>query len=292
MDVIVTIDKEGNMNSTPFYVSFVPYMAFLRQTALERVVMEINGEVSDISMLKDIDGEVYFVDDEAGGANNYHKIPSHEYLQMMRLIKGENTVRFTSISTRQSVTCKVFVWSTNTKMVVTDVDGTITRSDMRGHLYSKLGVKWHHNSVSDCFVKLRELGYQVIYLTARSISMESTTRSYIAELGLPSGPLLLSRKNLARAVASEVIKKDAKFGKAEHMDNILHIFPKGSNPIVAGFGNNENDNWVYQRAGIPESHIFIVNKKSEIIVSSSRTSYEVVATEICKFFRSVLDIDV
>jgi len=293
MDVIVTVDKEGSMRSSPFCVSFAPHIAFLRQVVVEQVILEINGVVkSDISLLKDIDGEVYFVDDEAAGANNYSKVPSHENLLKMGLLKGENVVRFTTVNTHQFTYAKIFVWSTNAKIVVTDIDGTITRSDVRGHLCSKLRMKWHHNSVCECFKKVRELGYQVVYLTARSISMEHTTRKYLQDMELPSGPVLLSRKRFAGAVASEIIKKDAKLEKAEHVTNILNLFPAGSNPIVAGFGNNENDNWVYRNAGIPESHIFIVNKKSEILVSSSRTSYEVVAAEVCKFFQNVLDVDV
>jgi len=278
------------MRSTPFHVTFAPRMAFLRQVAIERVILEINGVVSDIPMLQDVDGEVYFVDDETAGANNYQKIPSEEYLLQMNLVKGANTAKFTATLSNQSVCAKIFVWSTKAKIVVTDIDGTITRSDMRGHLYSKLGRKWHHNSVSDCFRKVNDLGYQVVYLTARSFLMDYSTRKYIAELGLPAGPLLMSRKTLTGAVASEIIKKDAKYGKAEHLNNILSVFPYDTNPFVAGFGNNENDNWAYRSAGVPQSHIFIVNKKSEILVSGARSSYEAVATEICKFFHSVLEV--
>jgi len=290
MDVIVTVDKEGDMWSTPFYVTFASHTVFLRQVVMERVILQVNGVVSDIPMLKDVDGEVYFVDDESAGANNYQKTPSSEILERMGLEKGENTICFTSVLTHQCACAKVFVWNTNMKIVVTDIDGTITRSDMRGHLYSKFGVKWHHNSVSDCFKKVHDLGYQVVYLTARSISMECNTRKYISELGLPSGPLLTSRKTVAGALSSEILKKDAKFGKVEHLCNILSLFPHGTNPIVAGFGNNENDNWAYRKVGIPDSHIFIVNKRSEILVCGSRSSYETVATEICKFFHSVLEV--
>jgi len=293
MDVIVTVDKEGSMWSSPFYVSFAPHISFLRQVVVEPVILEINGVVRpDISMLKDIDGEVYFVDDEGAGAHNYSKVPSPEDLQRMGLLKGENKIRFTTVTTHQYTYAKVFVWGTNAKIVVTDIDGTITRSDVRGHLCSKLRVKWHHNSVCECFKKVSELGYKIVYLTARSISMEHNTRKYLEDMQLPSGPLLLSRKHLAGAVASEILRKDAKFEKAEHLTNILTLFPPGSNPIVAGFGNNENDDWAYRSTGVPASHIFIVNKKSEILVSSSRTSYEVVAAEVCKFFQNVLDVDV
>jgi len=289
MDVIVTLDSQGMYESTPFNVLFIAPLRMFKQAVVERVALEINGRViPEVPMFKDLSGEVYFVDDENAGANNHNKVPTQEYLTSMRLAKGVNRVRFTSMITRQSAFAKIFVWDTDVKIVVTDIDGTITRSDVRGHLCSRLGVKWHHNSVADCFRKLNELGYKIVYLTARSVTMEVCTRKYIEELGLPVGPLLLSPKTFASAFASELIFQDAKYCKKEHLTNIINLFPKDCNPLVAGFGNNENDEWAYRKCGIPPSHVFIVNKKSQIIVSSSTTSYEVVATEICKFFHSLV----
>lgn len=289
MDVIVTKDSEGYYWCSPFYVLFTSNLKFFRQTCVESVLVEVNGrEIQDIQMLKDLNGEVFFIDEESAGANNHLKTPTQEYLKSMNLSKGENTIKFSTSTTHQVAHAKIFLWDTNVKIVVTDVDGTITRSDMRGHLYSRFGYKWHHNSVSDCFSKVYGLGYKIIYLTARSMTMEAVTRKYISELGLPAGPILLSPKTLVGAFTSEVITRDAKFGKIEHLTNIVKLFPNCENPIVAGFGNNENDEWAYSYSGVPRSHIFIVNKKSEIQVSSGRTSYEVVATEICKFFRELV----
>jgi len=291
MDVIVTKDTEGYFWSTPFYVLFAAPIVFRRNACVEQVAVEVNGAaIPAIQMFKDLNGEVYFVDEEnaGAGANNNQKMPTHECLKLMNLKKGENTIKFFAVATGQYVSAKIFMWDTNAKIVVTDVDGTITRSDMRGHLYSRFGVKWHHNAVSDCFAKVNGLGYKIVYITARSMTMEAVTRKYIYELGLPAGPLLLSPKSLMGAVTSELITRDAKFGKIEHLTNIVKLFPNCANPIVAGFGNNENDEWAYRSSGIPHSHIFIVNKKSEILVSSGRTSYEVVATEICKFFHELV----
>lgn len=287
MDVIVTKDSKMLFHSTPFYILFSTPM--FSKACVERVSVEVNGKaIPEIQMFKDLNGEVCFVDEENAGANNHQKVPTQEVLQSMKLARGENKVKFIATTTRQSACAKIFLWNTNTKIVVTDIDGTITRSDMRGHLYNRFGMKWHHNDVANCFSKVYELGYQIVYITARSMTMEGVTRKYIGELALPAGPLLLSPKTLVGAFTSELITRDAKLGKMEHLSNIVNLFPNCENPIVAGFGNNENDEWAYKKAGIPKSHIFIVNKKSEILVATGRTSYESVATEVCKFFHKLV----
>jgi len=287
MDVIVTQDKEGNYSCTPFYVLF--HCSMLKQNILERVVMTVNECVrQEVQMYKDYSGEVFFVDDENAGANNHQKVPAQEYLKSMKLHEGVNTVRFSTVGTNQIATAKIFLWGIGAKIVVTDIDGTITKSDTRGLFYSRFGMKWHHNHVTDCFKKVYDLGYKIVFITARSMTMEAQTRKYIAELGLPVGPLLLSPKTLVQAFASELISRDSKQDKMEHLSHIISLFPNCENPIVAGFGNNENDEWAYHKSGIPNSHIFIVNKKSEILCNSGRTSYEVVSSEICKFFQSLV----
>jgi phosphatidate phosphatase PAH1 len=47
--------------------------------------------------------------------------------------------------------------------------------------------------------------------------------------------------------------------------NIQNLFPIGINPFVGGFGNRENDAVAYKYMNIPIDHIFIINKKTEII---------------------------
>jgi len=288
MDIIATQNKEGLFTCTPFYVVLRYHM--FKQNPLERVSVTVN-EVPrpEIQMYKDFTGEVFFVDDENAGASHHQRVPTQEHLNAMQLRPGTNSITFTSTCTLQTTTAKIFLWKLCEKIVVTDIDGTITKSDTRGLFYSRLGVQWHHNHVTDCFKKVYGLGYKIVYITARSITMELATRKYISDLGLPPGPLLLSPKSLVQAFTSEVISRDSKYAKMEHLSNIISLFPHGETPpIVAGFGNNENDEWAYRKSGIPQSHIFIVNKKSEILCNSGMTSYEVVSSEICKFFQSLV----
>lgn len=212
MDVIVTQDKEGNYACTPFYVQF--RCSMFKQTILERVVITINERmIPEVQLYKDFNGEVFFVDDENAGANNHLKVPTQEYLISMKLREGINTVKFLTVGTNQTATAKIFMWGMDAKIVVTDIDGTITKSDTRGLFYSRFGMKWHHNHVTDCFKKVHNLGYRIVYVTARSITMETVTRKYISELELPAGPLLLSPKTLVQAFASEIISRDSKHAK-------------------------------------------------------------------------------
>jgi len=288
MDVIVTQNKEGLYTCTPFYVLFRCHV--FKQNPLERVSVTVNDVPKpEVQMYKDFTGEVFFVDDETTGAShNHQRVPTQEYLNAMQLRPGTNTISFTTSCSQHATIAKIFLWRMCEKIVVTDIDGTITKSDTRGLFYSRFGMQWHHNHVTDCFKKVYDLGYKIVYVTARSITMELATRKYIAELGLPPGPLLLSPKSLVQALTSEIISRDSKYAKMEHLENIISLFPGGDSPIVAGFGNNENDEWAYRKSGIPPSHIFIVNKKSEILCNSGRTSYEVVSSEICKFFHSLV----
>lgn len=287
MDAIVTRDKHGNFLCTPFYIMYA--CPVFTKAVMEKVIVEVNGSYKkDIHMYKDMNGEVYFEDDENAGATRDIKVPTDEHLRMMDLREGANDVKFIATTSHMCARAKIWLWATDVKLIVTDIDGTITRSDTRGHLYSRMGIKWHHTAVSDCFQKLSTMGYKIIYLTARSITMDTKTRKYLCDLDLPSGPLLLSPKTMMQAFTSEVISRDSKLGKFNHLMNVVQLFPNCVNPIVAGFGNNENDEWAYSGAGIPNSHIFILNKRSEIVCGHGRTSYESISGEICKFFRHLV----
>lgn len=56
-----------------------------------------------------------------------------------------------------------YLYSPETKMVVTDVDGTITISDLLGHLMYMVGQDWSHRGVASLFSSIRV--YIFIYLS-------------------------------------------------------------------------------------------------------------------------------
>jgi len=57
------------------------------------------------------------------------------------------------------------------KLVVSDIDGTITRSDLGGILLPRLinKVDWAHAGVAKLFTTIHQNGYQFIYLTSRPV---------------------------------------------------------------------------------------------------------------------------
>ena len=54
------------------------------------------------------------------------------------------------------------------KLIITDIDGTITKSDLRGFIFSNI-FKWYHKNVFKFFIKLEDNNIIVIYLSMRSI---------------------------------------------------------------------------------------------------------------------------
>lgn len=286
MDAICVIHN-GEFLCTPFYVGFAT-SSLWQQGAEEKVHLIVNYRtIAEVNMTKDAAGNVVF---DGLGSLDGRRVPSHKDLAAMGLKKGPNSLAFATATTNQMVSAKIFLWDLNEKIIVTDIDGTITRSDKRGHFYSRMGLSWHHNSVVTCFNAIFKLGYKILYLTARSVTMDSVTRKYLDDLSLPAGPIFFSSKGFMDALTSEVITKDAKIGKFEHLSNVMRLFPPSNDvPIVAGFGNNENDEWAYKEAGVPPDHIFIVNKKSEILVAKAKTSYETVEKEVCKFFKNLVE---
>lgn len=59
--------------------------------------------------------------------------------------------------TPTSVTAKVFLWTPQSKVVISDIDGTITKSDVLGHIYYFFGKDWSQSGVAKLFslIKVR-----------------------------------------------------------------------------------------------------------------------------------------
>ncbi len=113
----------------------------------------------------------------------------------------------------------IFLWDSSTKIIISDVDGTITKSDGRGQVMPTLGFQWVHRGEVDLFNQIFDNGYHILYLTARSIGMADKTRDYLFNYvrqnvgssheikSLPHGPLLMSATSLWGALHREVIEK-------------------------------------------------------------------------------------
>jgi phosphatidate phosphatase LPIN len=86
----------------------------------------------------------------------------------------------------------MFLWEESAKIVITDVDGTITRliylyfensrSDVLGTLMPIIGKDWSHSGVVSLFTNIKRNGYKIVYLTARAIGLATKTRNYLEGL--------------------------------------------------------------------------------------------------------------
>ncbi|NXR51457.1 LPIN3 phosphatase, partial [Hippolais icterina] len=197
---------------------------------------------------------------------------SSEQIGRLNLQDGPNEVAF-SVTTQYQGTCRceatIYLWNWNEKVVISDIDGTITKSDALGQILPQLGKDWTHRGIVKLFHKIHLNGYKFLYCSARAIGMADITKGYLKWVneqgcGLPMGPMLLSPSSLLSAFHREVIEKKPEVFKVTCLTDIRKLFATKC-PFYAGFGNRPNDVYAYKQVGLPESRIFTVNPKGELI---------------------------
>lgn len=214
-----------------------------------------------------------------GNSHRYRRslTPTSEQLASMGLQDGRNLITFTfktSMWGIQQVQCYLYLINWDSKLVVTDVDGTITKSDMLGHLMPIVGKDWSHSGVANLFTNIKENGYVVVYLSSRSIGQASRTRDYLMNViqdgeYLPYGPVLISPDGIFPSLYREVVLKRPHEFKINCLQNVKSLFPDDWSPFYAGFGNRPTDQLSYESVGIPRVRIFTINSKSEVVSAAS-----------------------
>ncbi|KAL0744075.1 hypothetical protein Bca4012_085588 [Brassica carinata] len=199
-------------------------------------------------------------------------VPTNDQIASLNLKDGQNMITF-SFSTRvlgtQQVDAHIYRWRWDTKIVISDVDGTITKSDVLGQFMPLVGKDWTQSGVAKLFSAIKENGYQLLFLSARAIVQAYLTRSFLNNLkqdgkALPNGPVVISPDGLFPALYREVIRRAPHEFKIACLEDIRKLFPKDYNPFYAGFGNRDTDELSYRKLGIPKGKIFIINPKGEV----------------------------
>ena len=98
------------------------------------------------------------------------------------------------------------------RLVVSDIDGTITKSDLLGHLLPRVGYDWSHRGVTRLFTNIKANGYMFMFLSSRAIAQASATRDYLHTLNqdgetLPSGPVIISPDGLFPSLYRELVSQ-------------------------------------------------------------------------------------
>uniref|UniRef100_A0A8D3CF14 phosphatidate phosphatase n=1 Tax=Scophthalmus maximus TaxID=52904 RepID=A0A8D3CF14_SCOMX len=225
------------------------------------------------------------VQSEAGlatGGVSYKKTLrlTSEQLMSLQLQDGPNDAVF-SVTTQYQGTCRcqgtIYLWNWDDKIIISDIDGTITRSDTLGHILPTLGKDWTHQGIAHLYHKVSQNGYKFLYCSARAIGMADMTRGYlhwVNERGtmLPVGPVLLSPSSLFSALHREVIEKKPEKFKVECLTDIKNLFYPNREPFYAAFGNRPTDVFSYKEVGVPLNRIFTVNPKGELVQEHAKTN--------------------
>ncbi|XP_024136227.1 phosphatidate phosphatase LPIN2 [Oryzias melastigma] len=209
---------------------------------------------------------------------------SSDQIASLKLRDGPNDVTF-SITTQYQGTCRcegtIYLWNWDDRVIISDIDGTITKSDVFGQILPQLGKDWTHQGIAKLYHSVHENGYKFLYCSARAIGMADMTRGYLHWVNdrgtlLPQGPLMLSPSSLFSAFHREIIEKKPEKFKIECLTDIKNLFLPNTQPFYAAFGNRKSDVFAYKQVGVPVCRIFTVNPKGELILEQTKgnkTSY-------------------
>jgi len=279
IDVIVVRSSDGILSSTPWYGQIGKINSIFTSRTGKEVGVFVNSVPARVRMTVCDSGKLNFVNSSSEADNEL----SHEDLQELNLNSGENNARYVCPELNIIFEFSVFFYNSTDKLVVSDVDGTITKSDIKGHVLPKLGMSAHHTGVVELFHKLDQRGYKIIYLTARPCAMDDGTKSYLFKTlqevdppslpagvyRLPPGPLLLSPTNFITGFITEVVTGRPDVMKTSLITNLWEIFKEEElsdigETVVASYGNKETDEKAYTNCGLPKERIYIVNTYGEL----------------------------
>lgn len=136
------------------------------------------------------------------------------------------------------------------------------------------GRDWTHQGVAKLYTDIVANGYNILYLTSRSVGQADTTRTYLTGVvqdgyKLPKGPVIMSPDRTMAALRREVYLRKPEVFKMACLRDVLSLYSVGKNnpfftPFYAGFGNRLTDALSYRSVNIPSTRIFTINSESEV----------------------------
>ncbi|KAK4648586.1 lipin Ned1 [Podospora bellae-mahoneyi] len=206
----------------------------------------------------------------AGDPNrNYAKTLrlTSDQLKALNLKPGENSMSFTV--NRATCSAYMYLWKYEVPVVISDIDGTITKSDALGHVLNMIGRDWTHAGVAKLYTDIVANGYNIMYLTSRSVGQADTTRAYLAGIvqdgyKLPRGPTILSPDRTMAALRREIYLRKPHIFKMSTLRDIRSLYGPDRKPFYAGFGNRFTDQISYRTVDVPRTRIFTINSNAEV----------------------------
>ncbi|KAI0190832.1 LNS2-domain-containing protein [Astrocystis sublimbata] len=190
-----------------------------------------------------------------------------DQLKALGLKPGENSMSFTV--NRATCNANMFLWRHDIPVVISDIDGTITKSDALGHVLNMIGRDWTHTGVAKLYSDIAANGYNIMYLTSRSVGQSDTTRAYLNGIvqnsyRLPKGPTILSPDRTMAALRREIYLRKPHVFKMATLRDIRSLYGPENTCFYAGFGNRLTDQISYRTVDVPRNRIFTINSNAEV----------------------------
>lgn len=141
-----------------------------------------------------------------------------------------------------------FLLPSGSKVVVADIDGTLTLSDneLLMQLSNGAYVPKMMKAANTAMQAWAKKGYTVVYLTARPHVYRAESRQWLTGFEFPVGPVI---------TGNPPVQADAY--KTLWLKRMIDTFGW---EVVAAYGNARTDITAYEDAGIPKEHTFIVGE--------------------------------
>ncbi|KDO27429.1 hypothetical protein SPRG_20329 [Saprolegnia parasitica CBS 223.65] len=278
IDIILVRNESGTAIACTPWVAAFSYSRFSSSSAGDHVDVFVNGRKLPLPMVLGDKGRCAFPsgqdtppDDVLAFLNDMIPLDDTSPFASVRF---EHRKRYT-VSVRY-VECRLYVWGPDDAVVVADLDGTITISDVEGHIRTlRLGqYDFIHAGACAFFWKLHAMGLRILYLTARPIHWADSSREHLDQAAqppykLPPGPLVTNSSGYTGALLTEVVNKNPNVFKQNVLNSIqlatIHGGRKSAHPVfVAGFGNRPTDVVAYEAVGIDAAAIFLIDPTSSL----------------------------
>ena len=222
------------------------------------------------------------------------KLPSN-IIEKFDLKEGMNEIQY--IVDGFTINSNIYLWNYSDKIVISDFDGTVTRSDVIGQIGVYFGLDWTHKYIAKLYSHIVNNGYKMLYVTARTMYMQTSTKNSLNNIkqdgfSMPIGPMMMNESGYVDAIKTEIIDKVPQEFKIECLLNLLKLFPNDVEPFYAGFGNKPSDKLAYEKIGIDPGKIYIINEKGEVsknFKTKCKTNFLLMDEQIDELFPFVYD---
>jgi hypothetical protein len=149
----------------------------------------------------------------------------------------------------------VYAWPRGTKIVVTDIDGTLTtaNAEFQTQVTQPSYVPKEHPSASEMIKKWAQKGYRIVFLTARPDNFRDASRVWLRDKGINVGPIITAKSFVTGPAAVSY--------KSAALATIVNDYGW---QVVAAYGNEVSDVQAYANANVPKAQTFTVENANGI----------------------------